>query len=324
VADKKSDIIAERRIRRNKMSKNIAISLFGSAVHPELWMRMYNSLSSNAIPFEIIFVGNNRPKFKLPDNCHFIYSEVKPPQCFEIGIRYATNDLIMPFVDDLVFSEHALDNLYKEFKKLNDDKVILSCRYVLEGKDIAEEVGHYWADDFNSPTMPLAGLMKREMWKQIGGVDRRFTAMFWDLDLAMRVYEIGGRVVLSKNVFAEEMHPQKGFSKFSKKIPRVLKNILRLFPKFRRKLITLFLTSEIKKKNSRLFIGFGLITDRSILEKFWVIKNGSQNNIPPDSIHCISTREDRGILSKIRLLPVMPFEDKHILTVSQGPKGRWR
>jgi hypothetical protein len=118
------------------MNNKIAISLFGPAIHPELWMRFYNSLSSSKVPFEIIFVGNNPPKFQLPENCHFIYSETKPVQCVEIGSRYTTGELIMPFADDIVFSEHALDNLYKEFKELNDDKIILSSRYFLSGKEL--------------------------------------------------------------------------------------------------------------------------------------------------------------------------------------------
>lgn len=289
------------------MSKDVVISLFSSAVHPELWMRLYRSLSSNTVPFEIIFVGNNPPQFKLPENCYFIYSEVKPSQCFEIGSRYATGDLIMNFADDVVFSEHALDNLYEEFNKLNDDKIILSCRYILEGKDIADECSRYWADDPSSPIMPLTGLMKRKIWKQIGGVDRRFIALHWNLDIAMRIYEIGGKVILSKNAWAEELHPSRGFWK---RIPRILKDILLLFPGLRQKLIQGLLFLKKNKGNPRLFIEFGATTDGPLLDQFWVIKKDSS--------------EKRGILSKVRLAPVLPFEDKHILTVSQGPKGRWR
>lgn len=67
------------------MANNVAISLFGPSIRPELWMRLYRSLSSNAVPFEIIFVGNRLPDFSLPNNIHFIYSEVKPAQCAEIA-----------------------------------------------------------------------------------------------------------------------------------------------------------------------------------------------------------------------------------------------
>lgn len=303
------------------MSKNIAISLFSSAVRPKLWMRFYNSLSSNTVPFEVIFVGNKIPEFKLPENCHFIYSEVKPVQCLEIGSRYATGDLIMNFADDCVFSEHALDNLYKEFNELNDNKVILSCRYVLFGEDIAEKEGYYWFDEPKSPIMPLSGLMKKEMWKKLGGIDKRFIAQFWDLDIAMRMYEIGGRVILSKNVWAEEIFQWK---RFCEKRPRIFEKseIYRLSSYFYHKLLQGISFFKKNKKKPRLFVEYGRTIDRSLLDQFWVIKNENSKSLPANSIHCAI--EGKGAISKIRLEPVQLFEDKHILTVSQGSKGRWR
>ncbi|KKQ98482.1 MAG: hypothetical protein UT22_C0002G0017 [Parcubacteria group bacterium GW2011_GWC2_39_11] len=300
------------------MSKDPIISLFCPAIHPELWMRVYNSLSSNTVPFELIFVGNKIPNFKLPENCHFIYSETKPAQCAEIGSRYAVGDLIMNFADDEVFSEHALDNLYEEFEKINDDKIILSCRYILNGKDIAAEAGYFWADDHNSPIVPLTNLMRKKTWRKIGGVDRNFIALNWSLDIAMRIYEIGGRVVVSKNAWAEELQPESGPWK---RKPEIIKGILRTFPLLRRMLIKIYLFFKKEKTNPRLFMEFGIGSDGPFLEKLWVIKDNSEN-IPMDLIHCANTK--KGILSKKRLAQVMPFEDKHILTVSQGPKGRWK
>jgi hypothetical protein len=167
--------------------------------------------------------------------------------------------------------------------------------------------------------MPLAGLMKREMWKKLGGIDKNFIAVFWEVDLAMRMYEIGGRVVLSKNVWAEELQPERGFSR---RIPRIFKKILRLFPKLRTRIVTLFITHEMKKDKARLFVRFGLTTDRLLLDKFWVMDNEKAKNIPVDYFHCI--KEGRGAISKKRLEPFMSFGDKHILTVSQGSKGKWR
>ncbi|KKQ68429.1 MAG: hypothetical protein A2626_00700 [Candidatus Nealsonbacteria bacterium RIFCSPHIGHO2_01_FULL_38_55] len=299
------------------INENPIISLFGPAVHPEFWMRFYNSLSSNEIPFEVIFVGNKPPSFQLPGNCHFIYTEVKPVQCVEIGARYAVGDLIMPFADDIVLSEHALDNLYREFKELNDDRIILSCRYVWEGKDMTG-TGRYWSDNQNSPIMPVGGLMNRKLWQQLGGIDKHFVGLFWDLDIAMRVYEIGGRVVLSKNVYLEEFRTPNIFSKN----PLIVKKFLRMFPGIRKKIIEWIVFPLEKKKT--LFLEFGVFTDRPTLERFWVMKNEPPGGVSPNSIYCIDKREDRGILSKKRLALVEPFEDKHILTVSQGPKGRWK
>lgn len=286
------------------MNEKPVISLFSSAVHPDLWMRMYNSLTSNKIPFEVIFVGNNPPKYKLPDNCHFIYSETKPAQCSEIGGRYAAGELIMNFADDVVFSEHALDNLYEEFRKLNDDKVMLSCRYILDGEDITDGCSYYWADDHSSPIIPITNLMKKEIWEKIGGIDKNFIASHWQMDIAMRFYEMGGRIIISKNAWIEEFHPQGGPWKNR---PKIVNDILQLSPIIKHGLIKIY--SFLKQKNikQRLFIEFGVTLDAPLLDKLWVIKSD----------------KGRGIISKKRLAPVEPFEDKHILTVSQGPRGRW-
>ena len=289
------------------------ISLFSSAVRPDLWMRLYKSLKKNDVPFEVIFVGDNPPKFKLPENCHFIYSETKPVQCVEIAARYATSEYIMPFADDCVFSPHALDNLLRAFKELNDEKIILSCRYVLFGKDIAEESARYWVREPNSPIMPAAGLMTKKMWKELGGIDRSFMSMFWDLDLAMRMYEIGGRVLLSKDAWIEEFHP---WNKIIKKRPKIMQN------KFIHKTASLCYQSVFRKgkKKTRLFMEHGLTTDRQLLDSFWVPKDPGFSG----PVHCLNNAPELGILSKKRLKPFFPFEEKHLLTITQGPKGRWR
>ena len=77
-----------------------------------------------------------------------------------------------------------------------------------------------------------------------------------------------------------------------------------------------------KKKSDKevgLYPEYGLKIDRPLLDSFWVVKDGSPENI---SMYC--SDNEKGIISKKRLSPVIPFENKHILTVSQRPNGRWR
>ena len=306
----------------NKMRKDPIISLFGSMIHPEFWMRLYNSLSSNKVPFELIFVGNKIPNFKLPENCHFIYSETKPAQCYEIGSRYAVGDLIMHTGDDCVFSERALDNIYEIFRNLNDDKAMVSCGYILGGNDLSVEQGYYWTDDNNSPRMPFGALMKREMWKKLGGIDNRFIAQYWDLDIAMRMYEIGGRLVFAENAWVEEV--QSSAAIFWKKKFSILNNplVYKISSYFYHNLSRGIQFFKKHKKRPRLWLEFGVTKDRPILDQFWVIKKDSAEGIALESIYC--HKEGRGAISKRRLAPIEPFEDRHILTVSQGPKGRWK
>ena len=51
--------------------------------------------------------------------------------------------------------------------------------------------------------MPLCGLMSRNLLMSMGGIDKNFIAIMWDLDIAMRVHALGGDVILS-DVFLEE------------------------------------------------------------------------------------------------------------------------
>lgn len=284
-------------------SEKPKISLFSSAVRPELWMRFYESLSSNNISFEVIFVGNKPPQFKLPENCCFIYSEVKPAQCFEIGSRYAIGEYILPFADDCVFSESALDNLYNEFVELNDDKIILSCRYILDGKDRTGDSAYYWTDDKSSPVMPLSGLMKKKIWQQLGGVDSRFVALYWDLDIAMRLYEIGGKVIISDNAFIEEFQ----WNHFWERPPRIMENFSikkKLHPFLRKEFSKILSFLRRTKTKPRLVQEYGETIDRPFLDQCWALNDK--------------------VLSKKRLKPFVPFDDKDILTISQGPRGKWK
>ena len=71
---------------------------------------------------------------------------------------------------------------------------------MLNGEDLSESA-HF--DGINSPIMPLAGLMSRNLLMNIGGYDKNFIAIQGELDIAMRVHALGGDVILS-DVFLEE------------------------------------------------------------------------------------------------------------------------
>lgn len=181
------------------------ISIFASVHRPQNWMDLYRSIGPNKVSFEIVFVGPNDPDFELPDNFKFIKSCTKPTQCIEIAVRNTSADLIMHFADDLEFrTKKPLDILYKTYKSFNNDKILLSCRYMLNGKDVSSIQHHFFVGDNSSPIMPLAALMSKKLYFDIGGIDRNFIAVMSDCDIAMRVYAIGGEVILS-DVYLDEL-----------------------------------------------------------------------------------------------------------------------
>ncbi len=190
---------------------NPKISIFAPAHRPQNWMGLYKNIGENDVEFELVFVGPNQPDYRLPNNFRFIRSLVKPTQCLEIALRNTTADLVMNFADDCMFKgSRPLDRLYETYKNYNNDKLILSCKYMLNGEDRSasahfayfsrSDKGKY---DESSPVMPLSGLMSRNLLKSIGGIDKNFIAIMWDLDIAMRVHALGGDVILS-DVFLEE------------------------------------------------------------------------------------------------------------------------
>mgnify|MGYP001611001017 CR=1 FL=1 len=179
------------------------ISIVGAAARTKYWMETYNSIGENKVPFEVIFVGPEEPKFVLPENFKFIKSMVKPSQCVEIASRSAKGNFLCHIGDDLIFkTKFPLDVLYKEYLSNENENAIISCKNMENGVDYSG-MGYFFPWEKSSPIVPYSGIMRTELYREIGGTDRNFIAVMHDLDVAMRVYEIGGTVIRS-NVFLEE------------------------------------------------------------------------------------------------------------------------
>lgn len=174
------------------------ISLFCSAIKPHLWLNLYESLSSNKIPFEIVFVGPKKPKFKLPFNIIYIKSRVKPAQCAEIAYRNSNGSFVLNITDDLIFRKYFLDNLYRDFKKHNKTSKKIGIGSVWNGSNRSKKSPlnkrrfSRSNKDNNTPVMwEGIVLMKKEWW---GGIDKRFIAGFYSWDNIMRFHENRGEI----------------------------------------------------------------------------------------------------------------------------------
>jgi hypothetical protein len=286
------NVIKEEFIRM--IHESPVISIFVPSIRPELWARMYNSLLTNKIPFEIIFIGPIVCQQKLPNNVRHIITSVKPSQCAEIGLRSCLGSYCIFTQDDIIFSTKALDILYENIRSEGDD-IVISCIPYVNGKRF--DIAYYRffpvdSKDFihrkDSPIVPLCGIYKLDSLKDLGGIDRNFVSSFWDVDLAMRFYEKGGRSKFSEEVAANEI----------------------VVPKAKR------LGSEGKE-------------DRTLLEALWTYtheefeKLSSKEREILEIAHC-----DRsipcGIIVKKRRRQLEPFVEENITTLSQGPKGRWK
>ena len=162
-------------------------------------MGLYENIGVNDVAFELVFVGPNAPKFQLPDNFTYIKSNVKPAQCWEIAARNATGTLLMWMADDSLYvTERPLDKLYSVYRDCQNENVIVSSNYML-----TEGWNRFFSGDLSSPTTALNGLLSARLWREIGGIDRNFIALGWDLDIIMRVHALGGEIVMS-DVYMDE------------------------------------------------------------------------------------------------------------------------
>ena len=186
--------------------KKPLVTIIATAYRTDNWINLYNSFGKpSLVNLEFVFVGPNEPNYELPENFRFIQSDVKPTQCIEIAARNAIGDFIMQVSDDCLFkTKHPIDELYKTFLRNKSGKIIVSCRYLMDGVLVALDSCTLIPGDPKAPLMPVAGLMKRSLYNQLGGIDKNFIAIMWDLDIAMRLYSIGGKVVMSKVLLNED------------------------------------------------------------------------------------------------------------------------
>lgn len=183
---------------------NAKIAIVASAHRPRNWMALYNSIGDNDIEFELVFVGPNSPDFEVPKNFRFIKSLVKPPQCVEIAVRNTTADLMMNMADDCEFyTPRPLDKLYNLYKSCNSDNVIVSSRFMQNGERMSLSIHHFFSGYGSTLVVPMCGLMSKKLYHDIGGIDKNFEAIFWEIDIAMRIYALGGKVVMS-DVYVNE------------------------------------------------------------------------------------------------------------------------
>ena len=175
------------------------VSIISSASRPENWMGLYESLGKNDVSVELVFVGPNAPKYDLPDNFHFIKSNVKPAQCYEIASRHAKGEYIHFVTDDVIYlTENPIDKLYEVHKANEYQNLVVSCMY-----DFPKGWNRFFSGDMDSPLSALCWMMPAKLWRELGGVDRRFIAVCWDMDMSMRVLAGGGEVVMS-DVYIDE------------------------------------------------------------------------------------------------------------------------
>ena len=266
------------------------VSLFASAIRTKDWIRFLDSLKNNTIPYEVIFSGPKEPTFDLSKYPEFryIYSNVKPAQTYELAARACKGLLCGWTCDDSTYEkplnphpEKNLDRAYKYYQEANNKKAIISMHTIEDNRDVWHQHRFFgkWND---TPVMAPMALMNRELFMEIGGYDKNFISAQAENDIIMRVYEIGGTVVMAKEAYVYIGHRECHI----RGIPGEHKSMIRQY----------------------------YVADRQVLENFWV-KEGYGCYGPG------GVRLKPYTLSKTRLKPIESFDDENICTRTQGPIG---
>ena len=173
------------------------------------WRRLCESLAQNSVEMEVIFVGPVNGGMKdLPVPVRFIdvpEPDIGPARCWEIGARAATGDLIALPPDDVVYTPGFLDVVADAASMLHNPHDMFTARYVHNGNDSTGAMRMHSAPEM--PLVPIGGFAYTATHHRIGGIDRRFTGVYWDSDLYTDLCMRGGCTTLLDGYTCSEVNP---------------------------------------------------------------------------------------------------------------------
>lgn len=189
------------------------------------WKRFCEALAKNNAEFEVIFVGpvgdgiNNLPvatKFiDVPEK------EIGAVQCWEIGARAAKGELLGLVTDDCVFTPGVLDAVVIAASKCKNRFDMFSARYIHNGEE--QLYAHRMWCQADMPFLPIGGFTFTETHHYMSGLDSRFHGCFWDSDLYMHQYQMGGRTTLLNDYsYSEQNEKHDLFTKYASRDGEVL------------------------------------------------------------------------------------------------------
>jgi hypothetical protein len=266
---------------------DIKISICFPTIRPHLWKKLYDSLCTNNVRWEIVCGGPGNWEGYVPGpNFKFMQTNAKPAQVYEACFRRAKGELLHWSTDDCFYDALALDNIYKLYQELNDDRVVIAVRPVEDGNEITS---HTFKGGYTPPMAPF-GVVNTKKFHELGGYDKQFICGQSENDIVMKFYEIGGTMKVCEGAIVRVEHNRghQGQSVF-----------------------------RGGANGNPGFYG----EDRKVLEPLWITPEGMAK------ITGIRELDNRikweNYMRKTRSRPVDRFEDKDILTVTQGPRGIW-
>ena len=278
------------------------ISLFGSAIRTDRWISLYKNIcENNIIEIEIVLCGNVEPKFDLPSNFKFIYSDVKPSQCAQIALNNTASEIVSLIGDDCVFSDNFFDNLYEAHSKNNN--YIFGGAFKRNNEFYKEENYLLDREIQNSPFFPFSPLLNKSEIETLGGIDKNFIAVMWHEDLIMRIiskYDKKCKILNNSFCFEETIGD---FNLFK----RIYFNYIK--GSFQKKFL---------KPGPNLFVKYGSNIDLPYLKSCWI---GKIDDLIDKKFF---GKNDKYFISKERLKSFEKFDSLNLEIETQGNKGHWQ
>ncbi len=279
------------------------VSLHCAASRPEMWMPAYKTYIKNKVSVEAVFVGDKYPSCKMPSNFNFIYSEVKPAQCWEIAARNCKGKYIAQSSDDYFYPEGYFDNMIsfykKQVEKFSTDKIITGGLHHTGYSKVRLRQCRLWTRNAQpQQELPMDFFITSKLYRELGGLDRGFISLCHHWDVMMRVMEMGGKCVMSDLPFWER-HDEKDNHTY-------LSSVTGLADKYYFHELWWCYWNKEKYKNK--------VSTKKYKDKQELKRSG-------DSYYVANRR---GYIPKNRQLVLDSFDDKDILTISQGRVfGKW-
>jgi hypothetical protein len=242
-------------------------------------------MSLNKTEIEVMFVGDVAPNFNLPPGMKYIYSKVKPSQCYYIGATRVDGNYLVEMADDVKISPGTLDNCLNMLKSYDESKTIVTPRYRLYPMD-------FYGDNTYLeivPCLSIGGIINRDLWNKLG-IDRNFVCSYFDCDQSMKVWSMGGKIAICES--GRLIDVQISYSRVNTQV-------------------------SYSRANTRI-ANWDNGYDRRLFYSLWTHCPMSEDLYPT-----ARTKQLYPPVLKRQKESELIVDSPDILTVSQGPKGIW-
>lgn len=169
------------------------ISAYMTSIRPYRWMRIHEMLSKTGLSFEIVIVGPIEADFELPEEILFFKSSLKPSQCQHTAAALCSGEYLLQIVDDIDYQDGAIEAMYQKVSEV--DNVMATCHYFWNGQDYTLFQNTAGQNLPDLPLLPVCGMFPRQAFLDAGGIDKRFLGVMGELDLYMRMSQLGYKTV---------------------------------------------------------------------------------------------------------------------------------